>query len=422
MPRALSHLWYSVVLAVVLSACSVIRSDETPTAHVNTVAPLEIPIQTAPEILAGSPLTVTLGPVDLSEGTPVTVIFNHSYGVRTYTAALVNGSANLVIPANDTIRSGFTTITAVSGVHRGSTNLNITADKPIEPIVPLVGSDTIIADGNHWSIAAVLPYDRYLNPVDTGTIVNMRVRHPDGQQDNFQVLTDNLVAWQRIFSGLVAGKTTISVESEGSFGPVAEIQEIPGWPVDFSIIADPPTIPADGRQLVVLTTSELRDSNGNVVPDGTAVVFTVSEPATGRARRINAFTVSGVAKASLQAPSVPQTVSIQATVYHQSSTPLGYNFTPDVTTFPVDLALGEAENLLVNAGPILGELQQFVPDGTSGELRITRNGEVIFVGETEVNAGYANFDIRLSKLDYGQFTATVDVGGIVVSEGFTLQP
>ncbi len=414
--------WQSLFIACLLSACSSFSSSEALPTDFSRVEPLAIPVQLGTDILAGSPLTVSLGPVDLPDGTVVNVILNHSYGVNTYKATLLNGSAILVIPSADTTRSGFTTVTAISDVHRGSASVNILADKPVEPIVPLVGSDTIIADGNHWSIAAVLPYDQYLNPVNTGTIVNMRVRHPDGQQDNFQVPTDNLVAWQRIFSGLVAGKTTISVESEGSFGPVAEIQEIPGWPEIFSVTADPPTMTADGRQLVVLSTSELRDSNDNLVPDGTSVIFTVSEPATGRERRINAFTVSGVAKASLQAPNIPQTVSIQATVYHESSTPLGYNFTPDVTTFPVELALGDAENILVNAGPILGELQQFVPDGTVGELRITRNGEVIFVGEAEVSAGYADFDVRLSKLDYGQFTATVDVGGIIVTEGFTLQP
>ncbi len=411
----------TVLISILLGACSVFQSETSQT-PITAVAPQLIPIEAPTELLAGTPLTVTLGPVSIPDDTQVTVLMTHSYGVRSYQTQLEGGQAELIIPASDTIRSGFTTLTAISDVHRGKHTLNITADAPVEPIVPLVGSDTIIADANHWSIAAVLAYDQYLNPVNDGTIINMRVRHPDGQLDAFQVPSDNIIAWQRIFSGTVAGKTTITVESQGSFGPEADLLEIAGWPTNFSVSAVPPTLPADGRQLVTLSTSILQDKNGNVAPDGTSVVFTVSESATGSERRINAFTVSGVAQAVLQAPSVPQIVSIQATVYHESSTPLNFEFTPQVTSFPTQFELGPSDNLLVEAGPILGELQQFVPNGTLGVLRITRDGQSVFTGETEVDAGYAAFDVRLSKLGFGTFTATVDVGGIIVTEAFTLQP
>ncbi len=365
------------------------------------------------QAVAGQPLRVELGPAEIADGTEFTLMMTHTFGVRFYDVSFHNSSATILIPGRDTIRSGYTTFTLVDNDYTGEADTIIIADAPIEPIVPLVGPDTIVANGQEWAIAAVLPYDQFLNPVNPGTEVSVRVRHPADVSRESTMQVENLVAWQRVYSATKVGRTTVTMNVENRYGPEGQFWQIPDWPQPFTLQVHPELLVADGRQLVTLSTSELRDQYDNVIPDGTAVQFNVVDTATREERRLSAFTVNGWAEVILQSPSAPQTLAVTATVYSVQSEPMLVAFAPQVQqNYPIEIQYATDDAFGFSVGPILGEMQQFVPDGSLATLLITQDGEIFTDMQAQVAEGYAHFEVRRDTLGIGRHQAQVAVGGV----------
>ena len=171
-------------------------------------------------------------------------------------------------------------------------------------------------------------------------------------------------------------------------------------------------MPADGRQFVALRTDVIRDTYGNAMLDGTLVTFVV-DLGQGAPRLIPAATIDGVAIAQLQAPSQPGTSTVHAEVYDAESRPLTITFGagPAVNTFPVEAridAVGQA--ITLKAGPLLGALQQFIPDGTAVEFWLTdATGQRMRITAV-ADGGYAQATVRLAFLPLGTYTAEVNAG------------
>jgi hypothetical protein len=261
-------------------------------------------------------------------------------------------------------------------------------------------------------MAVSVPFDRFGNPVANGTPVNMRALHPGDQLELKDTETRNLVAWSRIYSRTRAGRTTISMTAADKHGPDANFMEVPGWPVPFSLSASPTNLPADGRQLVTIRSDVIRDRYGNPMLDGTLVTFVVDTP-QGQPRFIPAYTIDGVAKAQLQAPSEPGKLTVRAEIYDAESRPLEVSFAdgPAINSFPVKAkvdATGQAIEL--TAGPMLGALQQFIPDGSEVEfLLIDAAGQHTRI-EAISEGGYAHVVVRMAELPLGKYSAQATAG------------
>jgi hypothetical protein len=360
----------------------------------------------------GDAVTVTVGPATATNGLPATLTMISSYGPRMYRSTFAGGTARFLIPSADTHESGQATLIALAGAARGEAALTLEPDAPIDPITPLVGSRSITADTKHWSMSVVVPFDRFGNPVADGTPVSMRALHPGDQLELKSTKIQNMIGWERIFSRTLAGRTTVSVSSAGKYGPDATFMEVPGWPAPFALSASPGNVPADGRQFVTLRTDVIRDKYGNPMLDGTLVTF-VANPAEGEPRLIPAYTIDGVAKALLQAPSEPGELTVRAEVYDAESRPLQVVFGdgPALDTFPVEARIDAAGQAIdLKAGPMLGALQQFIPDGTVVEFWLTdATGQRMRIEAVSKN-GYAEAVTRLATLPLGTYTAEANVG------------
>ena len=242
--------------------------------------------------------------------------------------------------------------------------------------------------------------------------MNVRALHPGDQLEQQQIEIHNMVGWARIFSGTRAGRTTVSVTSAGKYGPDATFTEVPGWPAPFALSASPTNVPADGRQLVTLRTDVIRDQYGNAMLDGTLVTFVV-DMGPGEPRLIPANTIDGVAKAQLQAPSEPGQITVRAEVDAAESHPLQVTFGdgPAINSFPVEARIDAAGQAIdLQAGPMLGALQQFIPDGTMVEFWLTdATGQRMRI-EAASKSGYAQAVVRLAALPLGTYTAEASAG------------
>jgi len=385
-----------------LTACSGAENVEAPLKIVSELTGV-LPIQVAESATVGEELDVLVGPINAADGTPVVLTMLGSFGPRILRSEFKDNQAYFRITADLSTRAGWVDIVATSGEAKGSAILHLLPDEPVEPITPLVGARSIIADAGHWAMIVAIPFDRFGNPIAEGTPVDMRSLHPGKALRNYDSKIEYLLAWERIYSGTKAGRTIISVNIDEVHGPEGILLEIPGWPVPFPIEADPLTLPADGFQLMSLRTGEIVDQYDNMMLDGTLVNFVIDGPA-GNLRIIPAQTVDGVAETIIQAPNEPGSYTIRAAVFGMESEPLVVEFTlgPAVSQFDIDVEINsEKGELALTAGPITGELDQYVPDGTPVTYDIIGPDKVTHTVTAVSDAGYATGTIRLINLTNG---------------------
>ena len=382
----------------------------------------EIPVSVVPSARVGDSVSVTLGPMDAVNGTPVLLTVLTTYGPRVLTAAFANQYARILLDETYTKNSGQLSLLAQSGDARGQAQVQLVADAPVEPLTPLVGPRSIIADGEHWSMATGIPFDRFGNPAADGTPVKIRVLHPDNRLEELDVTVQHLVAWARIFSGTQAGRTNITMQAESAYGPEETLLEVAGMPVPFKVNAAPNNVPADGRQLVTMRTEILRDKFGNTMADGTAVTFFV-KTASGQLRLIPAYTLAGAAEAPLQAPTEPGIVEVWGTLYGVESLRTDVTFTPGpaVGEIPVQVIPNAADHSLrLKAGPIIGMLKQYVPDGTPVQFSLTDpTGFKQWLTAT-TEQGYATAEVRMPELPIGSYHVEVLAGSGYGKKDFEL--
>jgi hypothetical protein len=326
---------------------------------------------TAPESSpAGEPVFLTIGPAALPDGSPVQLLLLNSAGVWSADGLFQDGYATITLTGRVTEIAGLATVEVVAAGYRGSADFVLHAAPTIHPVTPLIGARTIVANGSDWSMTVVVPFDRYGNPQPDGTPVTVRSLHPDGRLESRQTVVRDLLAWVRLTSGTRAGRTLIAVEADGQPGPEGTLFEVPGPPVPFRLSADPPTLPADGRLLSHVRTSPLTDPFGNLLPDGTLVTLRCDDP-DGTVRFLTSVTIDGSAEFLVQASIFPGDLLLTAVAFGVTSHPLALPVTPNADTIPLSLTLDAATGLLhLSAGPLLGRLGQFVPDGTVIRFRL----------------------------------------------------
>lgn len=110
-------VWRVAVTAlIVLAACQ-------------TALPLSgnLPIQLPSFITAGQALTVTVGPVNVVDGTAIGLVMVGNLGPRLYRATFMSGTAKFDIPGEHTVQSGYLAFVAASDQARGEGGVVLTS-------------------------------------------------------------------------------------------------------------------------------------------------------------------------------------------------------------------------------------------------------------------------------------------------------
>ncbi len=381
-----------------------------------------LPMHAVASLQAGATTAITVGPIHTIDGTAITLVVVGSYGPRIYQSAFHRGSAVFLLREADTRIAGVVSLTARAGSAQGITYLTITPAAPVEPLTPLVGARAITADAEHWSMVVLIPFDRFGNPVSEGTRVQILILHPDKRIETQWVNVQHLLAWVRVYSGTKAGRTSIATQIGNVHGFEGTLLEVPGWPVPFHINANPQSLAADGQKLTTLQTDIIRDKFDNVIPDGTLVTFVVQAP-DGTQSYLPTSTINGVATIPFQAPKQAGQFVVQVVVLNVASVALPLTFTagPSVATFPLAFHKTTTAGIYtIDAGPLLGALGQYIPDGTPVTFTLTntmgKNAQMIAVSES----GHATIELRTATFSVGMYTVMVTAGSGHASLAFRL--
>lgn len=324
--------------------------------------------------VAGSPVTVLV--TGSPDGATVSLVLIGSLGTSTLTAVASTGRARFDLPPDVTRASGTLTVLAASGAQlTGRATLDVEPGRAAGPVQAVVGARSIVADARDLSMVVTTPVDAWGNAVADGTPVLVSRSSPTGALSASTVPVSHLVAWQDLPSGTVAGRGQVWVATGARTGAQVSLDEVAGPPVPFTLSESAPQLAAhtgaDGRTLVPVRTSLLRDRYGNVEPDGTSVV--VRWEGEEGASEAEALTVDGVAELSVQAPATPQTLTFTARCRGTDTVgPLRIGLASVVAVVPVS-ARRSATDLAVTVGPVDRTTGTFVPDGAVVAL-VVRDG------------------------------------------------
>jgi hypothetical protein len=381
-----------------------------------------LPIEVNHITHVGVALQVKVGPVANSDGQPVTLIAWGTVGPRVYQTIFQHQFASFRLSSTQMQQSGTLSLQVKSGNAQGATSVTIQPGSAVEPLIPLVGARAVIADAFHWSMVVVVPTDAFGNPVTEGTQVEVQAQHPDNTTDHYIVAVHHLLAWSRITSHTTAGRTTIAVQIGSVHGPAGTLTETAGWPVPFQLSATPSPITADGQRLLTISTASIRDRYGNVMPDGTLVTFVVDYPG-GATASIPTQTIDGVAQTVLQVPQQNGTITVYAMILGASSRVFHVNIAPGlaIDPFAIHLQHDDQQHIeTLRAGPLLGPLGQYVPDGTNVRFKLTSSHGAVTWLNTTTQSGYAQTAIHYLLYPAGTYAITVFVGSTQTSTKIVL--
>ncbi len=394
-----------------------ISSGETPTG-----ADKSLTILAPTSVRAGTPVTVTVIGDPAAAGQGIQLFLSNTNGTTLFTAGQLGDKAIFLLDSALTQTAGQATLIAQSGEAHATFSLAIVARDAVEPLLALVGPRSITADGDHWTMLTALPNDQFGNAVADGTLVIVRVLYPTDVQatqavgrDAIEVLTTettHLVASLRIDSRIKAGRIDMAATSGNAHSAERTVLAVPGAPVAFGLIAETRQGNADGRHLVTVATEPLVDRYGNQLLDGTAVTFLVTNP-DGTTRTLPAQSIDGKATVQLQAPTVAGSLQIEALLLNTTSRILTLEFAAGIGIAPIPLRVTPtAELLTLVAGPMLGPLGQYIPDGTEVRFTVRPAGIGEFAQELTVPAvaGFATAVIRRNLLATGHYTVHVTAG------------
>lgn len=402
-----------LLFVLLLAACRA-----APTAPAPALAGAPALIVAAPERSAvGEVIPISVHGSNLADGTPVLLVAHGSFGVWPQRGSLQLGKAEFQLTPLQTSVAGAVSLAAYAGALEAAAETTILPGAPVDPILPLVGPRSIVADGAHTTMVVAIPLDRERNPVADMTSVIIRAQHPaqisaqPGPLDTFLVSVNRLLAWTRVPSRTRAGVTRIAVLAGSAFGPERTYDEVPGAPAAITVHAAPRLLAADGRSLVELSTEPIADQFGNRLLDGASVQF-IATPPEGEPRVLPAVTIDGRAYTRLQAPNAPGLFTITASSVGATSPPVTILFTPgpDVETVQISAQVLE-ETVLLRAGPVVGPLGQFVADGTQVDFTLLGAADFALTLDAQVDVGYAETSVRRALLPGGRYTVTVAVGG-----------
>lgn len=368
-----------------------------------------------PTIVAGDSASIEVR-AQAKDGTGVDTILIGAYRTVTLRSRLANGTATVPVPSSATSIAGALTVVAAVGDATVQADVVVAPGPPVDPVLPLLGARSIVADGADTAMVVAIPEDAHGNPIGDGERVRWTVRHADGSYSIDETQVDGGLAWRWIRSGTTAGVAYVSAAAGDARGPDALLLEVPGSPVPFGLRHTGGALVADGATLVTVTTDPLTDRHGNPLLDGTAVRF-VARLAGDIESVVDTVTVGGRAEAIIEAPQTPGTREVTAVVDGVAGETLDLAFLPAIAMTGIPVEVTEADGgLRVRVGPLYGPLGELVPDGTEVSVKATTR-HVGVAREVATVGGVAEVFVADPSLMPDDSTVTVETGGVRVEVG-----
>jgi hypothetical protein len=286
-----------------------------------------------------------------------------------------DGSAVAFLTPPFTDRAGIVTVLVEQLGATVSTDVYLKPGTAVDPVDLSIGGRSIVADGADHAMIQALPQDALGNSLADGTTGGLHVVRPTGVRQDFDLIVRDAVAWFRYTSVTTQGRSSGAATFDDALSPIIDLRETADNPLPFTLETVGPEITADGRGLRTVHTSVLADQNGNVLPDGSLVTFRFDGP-DGTSQTVSE-TISGVAEAHLQAPSLPGVVTVSGWSHGTiGKAPISLEFKPAVVSIPAVARRHANGRTDVAVGPVATPLNGYISDGTPVSVTVGSGEEV----------------------------------------------
>jgi len=387
-----------VIAAISLLAIAVVAvqtlspNDEA----IAVVSPTSIDITAVAEVTAGESIDV-LVEAPVADRTDVSLGVFSALESTHLEAVAANGVARFGLESQLLDHEGRVTLVAQIGATRTVHDLIVRAGPVVDPVVPLVGPRTIVADGQDSTMIVVSPTDGFGNPLPDGTQVTTQIVRADGGIETLTSVVVGGLAASTLTADTTAGRVTITSQVDGRDGPANVVDQVAGRPVVFTVATrgtnDSATqLFADGFTLVEVATSELRDPFGNLLPDGIVTTFRIESP--DGVSFAPATVQNGSAATTIESPDRPGAIVVSASTSGTTSTPLTLDFQPAVQSLPVTSRTAVDGTPVVQLGPVITVRGGYPADGTAVTITNTRSGVTV---TDALSRGVASVPLRAAK-------------------------
>ena len=271
-----------------------------------------------------------------------------------------------------------------------------------------IGPPSIEAGGTDFTMLVVIPTDDFDNPLKQYTKVGIKHQFMTSEKET-NIFTNNLIAYQTIFSPLKSGRMILSAESLGLNSKEYDVNIMPAIGTNFDIFSKRNHAYADGNQITTFTTSIIKDKNNNIVSDGTFVTFFITNK-KGNILKTSGTTINGIANAKMIHPDHQENWRIKAYIAGISeSNPLEISYTKVIETFDVFFS---DTNRVLKVGPLKSFMNQRIPDGLRVTLSIYKEGAFVNNIFKTTNDGFVTFDLDPNIYENGNYNLEVTAAGI----------
>ncbi|WP_303686150.1 hypothetical protein [Nonlabens dokdonensis] len=329
-------------------------------------------------------------------------VVSGTYGTTVLKPQLHQDQLAIHIPEVISQHSGIIEWKLIAGettLERGSFKLlpNI---KQLKTVENYVGPRSIIANERDYTMLVSIPVDSLDNMLPDQTVVQMSKQFKGDITTTTKKIQSGF-AWQRIPAPLTTGRliTGSTLQQISSKELVVDI--FPDIAVPFKITKSSNHNYADGNEIIILQTDQIKDSHGNIMTDGTLVTFFIKDD-HDNSWQTTASTVNGYAFAKALHPQAPSTWTVKGVINGMVESPeLNITFKSIIDEIPFSFS----ENKIVTIGPLTSYLGQLVPDGIPVQLKIdgseiilkTHNGISTYTFDTKIIEPNT-YDIQIKTL------------------------
>ncbi len=352
------------------------------------------------------------------DGIPMLLLEN-SYGPKLFKPEITDNIAKFVIPEKHTYQSGrydWKLLANLKLMVSGSFHLRPKGEA--HTIETYFGPRSIRAGGKDYSMLVAIPTDIFDNPISDSTKVNI-MQQMDNETILHQTILRDGFAWQLLYSGERTGRMLVGASTTGARSKELTSMISPSNATDFIIEFVRVHEFADGNQVIDFRTSVIQDEFGNTIGDGTFVNFIVQTKNSIKLQT-SGNTLAGVATGRMLHPTEADQWQISAFVTGEAkSNTIVANFKPAVTDFEVHFS---KNNRQISVGPILGFMQQLVPDGLKIELDIySENDDLIATKTGYSRLGVVQFELENEFYPNGKYYLKLKLAGLMKEYQHTIR-
>jgi hypothetical protein len=271
-----------------------------------------------------------------------------------------------------------------------------------------LGPRSILAGGAEFTMMVAVPTDSYDNPKPDETLVVIKHQFLDIVTTETKK-TKNFIAWKNIYSSIKSGQILSSTASEKTVTKEIETEVYPNIATDFSIFYSRNHDYADGNQITTITTSVIKDRFGNIVSDGTTVLFNISTKNKTLLKTIGT-TINGIAAGQILHPDHADIYSITGYVIGiAKSNAIVLDYKQIISSFNYSFS---KSNRQITVGPLYSFMGQLVPDGIKVTVKIFHENKLVNTLLEETSKGIARFNITQDFYKEKQYNFEISTLGV----------